>query len=254
MHIIRQGIILYEGPSQIDQQPVVAIATGLINPSPNRKTGPMVQVYMMRSDQHPLQALHTGNDVSVCGNCQHRGEVVVGDDGKRRMTERSCYVTMIHGPSSVYRTYQSGGYERVSPLMARKILTGRLVRIGSYGDPAAVPLPVWDTVLAKVNDLTAYTHLWRNFPDLKTFCMASCDTPEEREEAKAVGFRTYRVRPPGADVLDGEGQCPASSEMGHAVQCIQCMLCGGLRTKAKADLTIEAHGTGHAHYVRRSAE
>jgi hypothetical protein len=80
--------------------------------------------------------------------------------------------------------------------------------------------------------------------------MASCDNEAERAMAKALGFRTYRVRPKGKSKAAGEGHCPASEEIGKVVQCACCLLCGGHRSNAKADITIEAHGTGAAHYER----
>jgi hypothetical protein len=248
-----QGIILYRGPSTIDGAPIAAVATGLIKPSSNAKTGPLVQVYIIRSDVHPSVAVHRGDDASICGDCVHRGAVEVGSDGKRRSIGRSCYVTLLHGPSMVYDALERGFYTEASPQVARRALAGRMMRIGAYGDPAAVPETIWDVVLDRVGDLTAYTHLWRRYPTLSSFCMASVDTPEERDEAKALGFRTYRVRRPGDPLFAGEGRCPASKELGSQVQCAQCMLCGGTRTKAKADITIEVHGTGASNFIRSAA-
>ena len=50
------GVVLYDGPSLIDGAPIVAIATGLIWPSLNRKTGDMVHVWIMRADLPPVEA------------------------------------------------------------------------------------------------------------------------------------------------------------------------------------------------------
>ena len=248
------GIVLYRGPSTIDHAQIVAVATGLINGAKNSKTGPMVQIYILRADLNPIAAVQSGEDVSICGPCVHRGRIIVDEKtGLRRNVDRSCYVTLMHGPRVVYSALQRGAYIDVPPKAARQLLAHRKVRIGAYGDPGAVPSDVWSVVLDKVEDLTGYTHLWRQHPELSNWCMASCDTEEEREEAKALGFRTYRVRSSGSPVLKGEGRCPASAELGKAVQCIQCMLCGGNRTKAKADLTIEAHGTGANHFQRAQA-
>ena len=84
------GVVLYEGPSQIDGAPIVMIAVGLLQGSTNTKTGAMVQTYILRQDMPPIEAVKTGADESICGGCTHRGD----GTGKKR----SCYVTLIHGP------------------------------------------------------------------------------------------------------------------------------------------------------------
>ena len=63
------GFVVYQGPSLLDGAPIVAIATVS---SRNVKTGPMVSLWIMRSDVDPVAALHTGDDVSICGLCPHR--------------------------------------------------------------------------------------------------------------------------------------------------------------------------------------
>jgi hypothetical protein len=240
-----QGFVLYNGPSAIDGEPVVAIATGLQNGARNAKTGPMAQIYIIRPDLHPLDAVQTGADKAICGDCVHRGTVVTDPKtGKRRNVGRSCYVTLIHGPRMIYDAFKRGLYAPLAPEQARTVLRGRKVRVGAYGDPGAVPVSVWTTVLGRVGELTGYTHQWRRYPGLAAFCMASCDSPAERDEAKALGFRTFRVRSRDEPLQGGEGHCPASVEMGKAVRCDTCLLCGGNRTQAKADITILAHGAG----------
>ena len=49
--------------------PLVAIATGFLDPSENPKTGPMVQVYVIREDMNPAEAVATGASKSVCNDC-----------------------------------------------------------------------------------------------------------------------------------------------------------------------------------------
>jgi hypothetical protein len=116
------------------------------------------------------------------------------------------------------------------------------VRGGSYGDPAAVPFHVWRTLQAGLAAGTAYTHQWKAFPELASFAMASVDTPQEREEAKALGFRTFRVRSPADPILPRESVCPASAEAGKKTACDLCRACGGHSAKAKVDMVIMAHG------------
>ena len=46
------GVILYSGPSRIDNEPIVVIATF---DSDNEKTGKMIQTWIIRRDLSPLQ-------------------------------------------------------------------------------------------------------------------------------------------------------------------------------------------------------
>jgi hypothetical protein len=249
------GFVLYRGPSMIDGSPIVAIAIGLEDGGSNSKTGPMVQIYIIRSDQNPLLAVQTGDDVSICGTCIHRGIIVTNPKtGERKNIERSCYVTLMHGPRVVWDGFQRGIYRDVPLTTARKLFAHKRIRVGAYGDPGAVPVKVWQTALANVDELTGYTHQWREFPELAEFCMASCDTEVDRVLAKALGFRTYRVRPKGEAKAEGEGHCPAGAEMGKVTQCAYCLLCGGHRSGGKADITIENHGTGEKWFEKRAKE
>lgn len=245
------GFILYRGPSMIDGKEIVVIATGLDDGGSNSKTGAMVQIYVMRADQNPLQAVQNGSDVSICGGCRHRGKIILDPlTGNRKNVGRSCYVVLFQGPRVVYDAFTRGIYQEIPLPKARKLLARKVVRVGTYGDPGAVPINVWKVALSQVSALNGYTHLWREYPALAEFCMASCDSEVDRVLAKALGFRTYRVRGQNEPKLEGEGHCPASAEMGKAVQCAQCMLCGGHRAKAKADITIEAHGPGRRNFER----
>jgi hypothetical protein len=243
------GIILYEGPSVIDGKPIVMIATGLKDGGRNSKTGPMVQVYFLRADIHPMVAVQSGEDVSICAMCKARGKIVVNEEtGKRENVERGCYVTLMHGPRMVYETYKNGRYQTVPLGQARKILKGMRVRLGAYGDPASVPFEVLEKALDQVREINGYTHSWREYPQLADFCMASVDSPEEREEAKRLGFRTFRTRSKDGPALKDEGVCP--HELDKTIQCNRCMLCGGNRKPAKADIVKTIHGSGAKHYAR----
>jgi len=240
---LSQGYVIYRGPSRLDGSPIVAILTGLISPARNDKTGPIPQIYIIRADMNPMKAVQTGDDAGICGDCELRGRIIE-KKGVRKNVERGCYVTVLHGPRVIYDAFSRGVYPDIPPQIAQKVLKGRRVRLGAYGDPAAVPFEIWEIVLGKVRELTGYTSQWRRFPELSAFCMASVRTPEEREAAKALGFRTYRVRRQGEPVLKGEGQCPGSDEMDNAVQCIDCMLCDGQRRNLRHDITVQPHGNG----------
>lgn len=219
------GYVIWEGPSLIDGSPIVVIATGFLQPSANTKTGPMVQVWIMRSDMTPLEAVRSGEDYALCGDCVHRENA----EGKR-----SCYVLIFQAPTNVYRTFMAGRYPPYPP---RSLFKGANVRIGAYGDPAAVPVAVWADVCASAVSWTAYTHQWRTCdPTYREFCMASVDSEEEKYEAQALGYRTYRVKSQGSTVVhDDEIVCPATQYIGgfRRTNCQRCRLCDGVNTSAK---------------------
>ena len=126
------------------------------------------------------------------------------------------------GPLAVFRALQNGRYPDVDPAA---IGAGRMVRVGTYGDPAAIPGEVWDALLSQATTWTAYTHQkpWR--PDI---AMQSADTHAEARDHWQAGRRTFRVIT-GLDQLDpaNEALCPASKEAGRRVQCAACKLCRG---------------------------
>lgn len=236
------GVILYEGPSLLDGAPIVVIAVGLRQASTNSKTGAMVQTYILRRDVPPIEAVKQGLDESICGNCRHRG------DGSGK--ERSCYVTLMHGPRGVYQAYQNGRYERLRFLEQPSLLfKGRMVRLGTYGDPAAVPHGLWKGLLVVAAGWTGYTHQWRTIdPSWAELCMASVDSEQEMHEAHALGYRTFRVTPgPFENIRGKETVCPASEEAGRKTTCLECRACMGTSAKAKVSIQIAAHGIGKRH-------
>jgi len=233
------GFVVYDGPSQIDGERIVVIVAALQR-SRNTKTGHMVQTYIIRPDMHPIEAVRRGADVSICGDCKHRG------DGTG--AGRSCYVTLSHGPSNVWKSYQRGVYPAMNAAAAGLFLSGRMIRIGTYGDPAAAPIEVWQSLVANAEGWTGYTHRWGEVdPAWQKLVMASADTLDEANAAQAAGWRTFRV---GAGTVFGkEVRCPASAEMGKKAVCADCRACMGLSGKARASIVIAPHGTG-AKYAR----
>lgn len=225
--------VLYRGPSMIDGQPIVALVSGLEQPSANRKTGPMVQTFILRDDMSPYDAIATGADVSICGACPHRGVL-----GK----ERSCYVNIMrHGPAAAYRALPGA-----KPL-PKNALRNRAVRLGAYGDPAAVPFDITRDAVKHAALVTGYTHQWRTCNQFyQTLLQASVDSPREREEANAKGWSTFRIKHAEDGRMPGETTCPASDEAGHVMQCITCGLCSG--TKRSLDVVINVHGSGKRHF------
>lgn len=230
------GAIIYRGPSEIDGKPIVVIATGLAKSSRNGKTGALVQTWILREDINPIAAANSGDDVSICGQCPHRGQVVNGKN-----VNRSCYVTLFQAPRNIWQSYHRGIYADHTKT-ARKLLAGKKVRLGAYGDPAAVPTSVWKNAMADTAGGTGYTHQWREMLELAAWCMASADSPQEAREAQANGFRTFRVATKYTSPEIGEILCPASEQAGRRTNCADCGLCSGKRAMAK-NIVIPAHGS-----------
>ena len=242
------GYVLYEGPSMLDDAPIVVIATGFKAGSTNRKTGEMVQTYILRQDVEPTEAIRSGADSSICGDCPHRGKVTTDSTGQPRNVGRTCYVNVGQGPLAVFRTYKAGKYP-TAPFQLP--VTGRMVRLGTYGDPAAVPGDVWVNLLDGAAGHTGYTHQWRNpslsrehLASLRGLCMASADTAEEADHAHAMGWRTFRVslNPTLDPIRKGEVLCPASAEAGKKLTCAECKACNGTMTARRGSIYIPAHG------------
>jgi len=238
--------IIYNGPSLIDGQPIVVI--GIIA-SNNTKTGNMLQTHIIRSDVNPIEASKSGADYSICGDCIHRGLPTDNPD-KKTALNRTCYVNLGQGPLQVYKAYKAGKYPTASPEEVTRLGAKRMIRLGTYGDPAAVPSSVWDSLLKESRGHTGYTHQHnaKQSPDYSRM-MYSADNLQDAQKAHDKGYRTFRVvsvqdyEKNGLNaLLSNEILCPASKENDKGVTCIECKLCTGSQSKAKS-IAIVAHGT-----------
>jgi hypothetical protein len=228
--------VIYSGPSLIDGAPIVVIAT---YSDRNTKTGTMVQTYILRADMNPLEASKTGADVSICGDCVHRG-TPTDDPARKQAKGRTCYVNLGQGVLITWRAWQRGVYPAADTAAARReIGRGRMVRIGTYGDPGAAPSYVWDDLIADAQGWTAYTHRtgWR--PEL---AMQSADSVEQARAHWQAGRRTFRVLADLGDIdPTREVLCPASKEAGRRTTCAACKLCAGTATRSPKSVAIVMH-------------
>lgn len=226
-----RGIVIDRGLSPIDGQPYVAIMT---LHSQNAKTGDMLQVFILRPDISPLDAINEGLDYTICGSCPHR----------RKWSEelgkfvRTCYVDVGKSVGSVYRAFVRGSYPDYDASLHARYLRGRRIRWGAYGDPALLA----ESVVRDLNSLalghTGYTHQWREAwaEWCRGLFQASCDGMADYLDASASGWRTFAVIPQQSVPYSGK-LCPATAE-GSSAQCVTCRLCDG----AKTDIFVEAHG------------
>ena len=188
-------MILYEGPSLLDPEvDIVVIATEDSNP----KTGRMLYTWILRQDRAPEVAAYDGSDDAICGDCKFRTQLVEKQfeqrehDPKLPMPQpkwaqmwepstRTCYVRLSPAegadealpPSEVWRAWKAGEWDDPwGKGLGQWSLAGLdpdtwnyigplPVRIGSYGDPAAVPTRVWAELLRYVTHWTGYSHFWK---------------------------------------------------------------------------------------------
>jgi len=187
---------------------------GVFN-SNNRKTGAMVQTWIMNKD-----SLEGGG----CTDCT---------------SLELCYV--FQGKKSIQKKLARGGYIDVDINLSKK-----RVRVGSYGDPTVFPLSVWQDLGIKKH--TGYTHFWRlpHVQEYKKFLMASVETLESYHLAKQLGWKVfYNMLDVHLGLVSIEQvkqetnilECPNTT---HEISCYDCLLCDP--KKGGKDIFINPHG------------
>jgi hypothetical protein len=219
------GYIVYEGASRFDQKPIVAIIT--MNTA-NEKTGNMAQLWILRSDIEPHQAIKTGEDQSICGGCIHR-----------HYTGGACYVTVHQAPLSVYRAYKRGNYRAIDSSEYQSIFTNKGLRFGAYGDPAMIPTDIIKGLSDAALFTTGYTHQWKikRLRDTLDHVQASVDNLQEYLKVKQIkpSAKSFRVVKNQTELMANEIECLSDS---HGLSCAQCKKCDG-KTQ---DIAIMVHG------------
>jgi len=226
------GYILWEGLSKFDGTPIVVIAT---LKTTNRKTGDMIQTWILPQDSHPGVGFWEKANQSVCGHCKH-------------LEDQSCYVNWGQAPTSIWRAYKRGSYPKLTNKTGRKQqLSGKKIRFGAAGDPAMAPSWLWQELAGLASEHTGYTHQWRQpwAQGLKNYVQASCDSFGDYLDATAHGWKCFRVLRPNETKQAGEAHCRASHEMGDKTDCATCHLCDG----ASANVVINVHGSRAANYA-----
>jgi hypothetical protein len=199
--------------------PIVGIITNLNRASENRKTGDMAQVYILRADVRPVEAVTTGADVSTCGNCPLRPTLATG---------AKCYVNT----GWLGKLWDSiPNLPRLNPVAVGDWLESSKLELreGAYGDPAMIPN--WIRRELNRGRGTSYTHQWNEpwiDPNASDYSMASVQTVDEKNAANSMGYRTYRVT--SGDLEPDEILCP---EITSGANCKDCGLCAGNRVQAK---------------------
>lgn len=226
--MLENTYIVWEGASLLDGSPIVLIISGLTIPTSNRKTGRLIQSWIIQKDYKPTEAANKGFDEGICGNCS-----------LKKTKTNTCYVNLLP-VNSIYKKFVSGRYPKLgdAEIEILKLLPHGGVRLGSYGDPTAVPFHIWEPILRSKKH-TGYTHQWKRCdPVWKKYLMASVESQEQAIEAQSQGWRTFRVISSADKPTQNEILCPHNNN--QFIQCETCLLCDGF--SKKPNIADKVHG------------
>jgi len=194
----------------------------------NSKTGDMVGLYVMPIDMSPTDSIKFKQNSLQCGDCPLKSQ---------------CYVN----PVSVNSPWKSKVNTAVSWFKGD---FRKPIRLGVYGDPGLVPLPILQRLVRKAPKHTGYSHQWHKIKkEYSEVLMASIDnlfadklgkTPIElKRMANKKGYRTFRVVNEGQEIDHDEILCLNSS---HGITCADCGLCSGNSKGNAKNIYILIHG------------
>lgn len=217
--------IIHETPS------IVAIVT---RKSKNRKTGNMLQIWLLEKDKHPSESRSSGTDTeTTCKGCPL---------AKRQ----GCYVEdkpLI----AIWKAYKRGSYKPLafgSPEW-ETFWEGEAVRFGAFGNPSLLPLAMVSDIVSRSRRHTGYFHDWHFMPvemaiSYGKFFMASVE-PHRIAQAKSLGLRFFATLPEGKPAPRGAIECLSDSK---GLSCSECGLCDGTnRRDTLPSVWIRPHGS-----------
>ena len=144
------------------------------------------------NETHKIQCI----DCNLCNGSGIQRSIAIKIHGSTQKTSGSCYVNlMMDGVNVQFKSWTAGNIAMYDPAMHRELIKDRAIRLGSYGDPAVVPMDVCMDLLSLASNHTGYTHQWRN-PDKQSYkciLMASVDTHKDIVDATALGWRQFAV-------------------------------------------------------------
>ena len=141
----------------------------------------MIQIYILVKNVSPVEAVKLELDASVCGNCSMRWNKGGG-----------CYVLPIWMTPMWKKGLEA---PRITPTELAKLANkhNTPIRQGAWGDPAMVPMDVWEELENAVSNKkgSSYTHQWEWVsPEYAKFSMASVENLKQKADAQAKGYRT----------------------------------------------------------------
>ena len=208
-------VCIFDGPSLKNGVPVITLLTGFKTPSLNTKTADMLQSFIVLRDVSPTDAIASGQDEAVCGDCSLRPIVAKFLKLNSTISEAivSCYVNVGRSVQAAWNSYKAGNVATITPRQASILIsrlrqcpgiceatckrdhihkatrcstrkacdnaghsTGPLAyRMGSYGDPGLVPASIWEQLSQFLN--SKHTSYTHNWQnaDLSRSSMASLD-------------------------------------------------------------------------------
>ncbi len=229
---IMSSELLFKTLSAFNDKPIYATLT---TTSSNTKTGDIPQINILVSEEKPTDAIKTGCDTAICGNCPLKPSIYYSTPIELRPLFKPCYVNKGFGPNAIHRSKEKGTLKPASETFYS------VIRHGSYGDPGALSEKENDLIRSKAKKILAYTHSWakKGASYLSQFCMASVHTIKDKIKANKLGYRTYRTVPFAASKLEtDEIVCPNFT---RSVQCKDCGLCDGNQSSSGKNIVIPAH-------------
>jgi len=213
-----------------ENKDLFVVATGHDRPSANRKTGPMVQLWILSQDMDPVKSVKTGHDAkTICAGCPFA-------------SGNGCYVNVGQSPLSIWRAYKRGSYGKLLPKDYGQFFKGKTVRFGAYGNPSLIPLAIVKAVASASNGWTGYFHNWKEMKPAMAraygqYFMVSTETEESRCKADSAGLRYFHVSPnKPSDAIE----CLSDAK---GITCEKCKLCAGLSKSRLPSVWINPHGS-----------
>ena len=218
--------LYWKGASLLDGNPIMLVVTGVKRKSENQKIGDIIQTWILTADIPPNIAVQLSLDVAICGTCPNR-----------HATGGGCYVLPWQAPTTIWKSAYGNEPDATLPQAIKQ--SGKLVRLGAYGDPCAVPRDIWKALLSDFAvPAIGYTHQWRQTYAqwAKGRLMASTTNKDETLYANLTGWTTFQAVPIGKpSPINYATEC-ASSE---GIACDKCRKCDG----KSGNIFIGAHGS-----------
>lgn len=194
----------------------------------NTKIGAGTQVWIMDATMHPLESRKTGNDAKL--QCQ----------GCKLSSNNGCYVAPMP-LLGIWRSYIEGRAKFIQPGSSEwsKLFVNQFVRLGAYGNPSMIPLPLLKRIIKDCRAHTGYFHDWHLMEPQKAkeygkYFMASCDL-NNYKQAQALGLRTYTI---SDKEVPGSVECYNKTK---GITCLECKTCEGTLGGTK-NVYINSHG------------
>jgi len=209
------------------------VITGFKTKSNNRKTGEMVQTYLLDKATLTSEPKVFG---AKCAACPMVSKCYVNHD---KMSVRRTIKKLLNGENT---SYKFSSLDEVLPL-----LRGERVRLGTYGDPSALPLEDMKKICETSDGWTGYTHFFKEIDsNYSLYLMASVESLGGELLAHTLGYLTFRVLLKEDETLEVGAksiQClnvPNDKTL-VSLQCVDCLLCSGTSGRGKKSVYIEEH-------------